>query len=103
MLHLSPKIAPVKAAVFPLMKKEPLIKIAEKIYDDLKTKLQVEYDETGAIGKRYRRQDEIGTPFCITVDYETLENNTVTLRERDTMHQTRINLNEIEQTIKKLL
>ena len=89
-LHLSPRIAPVKVAIFPLMKKEPLAEKAQKIFSLLQKFWHCEYDESGAIGKRYRRQDELGTPFCITVDFDTLENDTVTLRDRDSMLQTRI-------------
>lgn len=89
-LHLSPRIAPVKAAVFPLMKKEPLAEKAKKVFEDLQAITACEYDDSGAIGKRYRRQDELGTPFCVTIDFETLENDTVTLRDRDTMKQERV-------------
>lgn len=89
-LHLAPKIAPVKAALFPLMNKEPLAAFAKPLFQKLKARWNVEYDDSGAIGKRYRRQDELGTPFCITVDYESLENGTVTLRSRDTMEQVRL-------------
>lgn len=89
-LHFSPKIAPVKVAVFPLMKKEPLAQKAQTIFAKLQPLWQCEYDESGAIGKRYRRQDELGTPYCITIDFETLENDTVTLRDRDSMQQTRV-------------
>lgn len=88
-LRLSPKIAPVKIAVFPLMKKEPLVDKAKPLFEMLREKWVVEYDDSGAIGKRYRRHDEIGTPLCITVDYQTLEDDTVTIRERDSMLQTR--------------
>jgi glycyl-tRNA synthetase len=89
-LHFAPRIAPVKVAVFPLMKKEPLAEKAQKIFAQLQMFWHCEYDESGAIGKRYRRQDELGTPFCITVDFDTLENDTVTLRDRDSMKQERV-------------
>ncbi len=89
-LHFSPRIAPVKVAVFPLMKKEGLVEKAQQIFSQLHSLWNCEYDEWGAIGKRYRRQDELGTPFCITVDFDTLEDNTVTLRDRDTMKQERV-------------
>jgi glycyl-tRNA synthetase len=102
-LHLSPRIAPVKVAVFPLMKKEPLAEKALKIFDELQAITQCEYDESGAIGKRYRRQDELGTPFCITVDFDTLENDTVTLRERDSMKQERIAVADLVAEITKRL
>ncbi|ABP67541.1 glycyl-tRNA synthetase [Caldicellulosiruptor saccharolyticus DSM 8903] len=94
-LHLHPAIAPVKAGVFPLLKREELVKKAKEIYNNLKYKWIVQYDESGSIGKRYRRQDEIGTPFGITVDYQTLEDNTVTIRDRDTMEQVRVHIEEI--------
>lgn len=102
-LHLSPKVAPVKVAIFPLMKKDDLVPKAKKIYDTLKSRWNTEYDEGGAIGKRYRRQDELGTPFCITVDYDTLENNTVTLRNRDSMEQKRVNIDALVDILKELL
>ena len=89
-LHFHPRIAPVKVAVFPLMKKEPLAEKAQKIFAQLQRFWHCEYDESGAIGKRYRRQDELGTPFCITIDFDTLENDTVTLRDRDSMKQERV-------------
>ncbi|MDE3055936.1 MAG: glycine--tRNA ligase [Verrucomicrobiota bacterium] len=89
-LHLDPKIAPVKVALFPLMKKEPLVNEARSLLPHLQRLGLVEYDESGAIGKRYRRQDELGTPFCVTVDFETLEQGTVTLRDRDSMQQIRL-------------
>lgn len=94
-LHLAPKLAPVKVAVFPLMKKDGLVEKSRALYEHLRVFWNVQYDDMGAIGKRYRRQDEIGTPFCITIDYETLENNTVTVRNRDTMQQERIGLDQI--------
>lgn len=96
-LHLHPALAPIKAAVFPLVKKEELINLAKRIYKTLKNKWMVQYDEGGSIGKRYRRQDEIGTPYCITVDFQTLEDNTVTIRDRDTMQQERMQIEEVEQ------
>jgi glycyl-tRNA synthetase len=89
-LHLNPRIAPVKVAVFPLMKKEPLAEKAMGVFKTLQRFWHCEYDESGAIGKRYRRQDELGTPFCLTIDFDTLENDTVTLRDRDSMQQTRV-------------
>ncbi|MBS3904514.1 MAG: glycine--tRNA ligase [Simkania sp.] len=89
-LRLSPKIAPVKAAVFPLMKKEPLVAKARPIFEQLRQRWAIDYDDSGAIGKRYRRHDEIGTPLCITIDFQTLEDDTVTIRHRDSMQQERI-------------
>ena len=90
LLRLSPKIAPIKAGIFPLVKRDGMPEIAHKIVEILRPHFMVFYDESGAIGRRYRRQDEAGTPFCITVDSQTLEDNTVTVRERDSMLQERI-------------
>jgi len=100
-LNFHPNIAPVLIAVLPLFKKDGLKELAHKIYKDLKINLDynVDYDESAAIGKRYRRQDEIGTPYCLTVDYQSKEDNTVTLRYRDDMSQKRININEIKEII----
>ncbi|GIV61906.1 MAG: glycine--tRNA ligase [Rhodothermaceae bacterium] len=89
-LRFHPRIAPVKAAVFPLVKKDGMPEVARAIADDLQPHFNTFYDEKGAIGRRYRRMDEIGTPFCITVDGETLTEGTVTVRDRDTMEQVRI-------------
>ncbi len=94
-LHLHPALAPFKAAVLPLQKNK-LGDLASSIYQDLAKDFMVDYDETGSIGKRYRRQDEVGTPFCITVDFDTQENNTVTVRDRDTMQQERIAVSELK-------
>jgi glycyl-tRNA synthetase len=95
-MRFAPHIAPIKAAIFPLMKKPELQKLAKEIFDDLKSSLQLEYDESGAIGKRYRRQDEIGTPYCITIDFDSLEDETVTLRERDSTKQERIAIKDLK-------
>ena len=100
-MRFSPKIAPVQLAILPLMKKEELAGPAKKLFEDLKAKFSVEYDDSGAIGKRYRRQDEIGTPFCVTIDYQTIEDNTCTLRDRDSTKQERIKLEEVESYILK--
>ncbi|MBD3361068.1 glycine--tRNA ligase [Candidatus Peregrinibacteria bacterium] len=100
-MRFSPKIAPIKAAIFPLIKKPSLIKIAKQIFDELKSEFMVEYDESGAIGKRYRRQDEIGTPFCLTVDFESIEDKKVTIRNRDTTKQERIKISEINRILKE--
>lgn len=86
-LRLDPKVAPITAAVFPLMKRDGLPEIARKLYEELKLEFNVFYDETGNIGRRYRRQDEAGTPFCFTIDHQTLEDGTVTIRDRDTLEQ----------------
>ena len=95
-LKLSPKIAPIKVAVFPLMNKNNMPELSQKIAEDIRNAgIASFYDSGGSIGKRYRRQDEAGTPFGITVDHDTLEDNTVTLRDRDTMNQERISINKI--------
>jgi glycyl-tRNA synthetase len=94
-LHLSAKLAPFKCAVFPLVKKDGVGDKAREVYKTVKSCFPAFYDESGSIGRRYRRQDEIGTPFCVTVDYQTLEDQTVTIRERDSMKQERINISEI--------
>ena len=95
-LRLHPRLAPIKAAVFPLVKKEGMPELAADVYRRLKRRFNVVYDEKGAIGRRYRRQDEAGTPWCVTVDGESLENNTVTVRERDSCEQQRIGITELE-------
>ena len=95
-LKLDPKIAPIKAAILPLVKKDGLADIATQIRDDLRGKWRVFLDITGSIGKRYRRMDEIGTPFAFTIDHQTKEDNTVTVRWRDTLQQERINKDQID-------
>ena len=95
-LKLDRRLAPVKVAVLSLSKKETLTPVAEKVAAELRQFWSVDYDTSGAIGRRYRRQDEIGTPFCVTVDFDTLEDNAVTVRERDTMAQERISLSELQ-------
>ena len=94
-LRLDPRLAPVKVAVLPLSRNENLSPKAKDLAADLRKRWNIEFDDAGAIGRRYRRQDEIGTPFCVTVDFETLDDNAVTVRERDTMTQERISLDEI--------
>ncbi|MFX0116032.1 MAG: glycine--tRNA ligase [Candidatus Hodarchaeota archaeon] len=99
-LKIHPRLTPYSVAVFPLQKDERIFSRAREIFQDLRTKeLVVYYDESGSIGKRYRRQDEIGTPFCITVDYESLEDNQVTIRNRDTMEQTRVPIDSLAEEI----
>ena len=100
-LHLHPALAPYKVAVLPLSKK--LSPKAEEIYDKLSKRYMCEYDEAGSIGKRYRREDEIGTPYCITVDFETENDNSVTIRDRDTMEQVRVKIDELEKWIDEKL
>ena len=93
-LHLHPALAPYKVAVLPLSKK--LSEKSEEVYEMLSKKFMCDYDETGSIGKRYRREDEIGTPYCVTIDFDTLEDDAVTIRDRDTMEQIRVKINELE-------
>lgn len=100
-LRLDPRLAPIKVAVLPLSKKPELSGVAEKLYDDLRQEFMVEYDDRGNIGKRYRRQDEIGTPCCITVDFDTLQDQAVTLRDRDTMQQVRISLDQVVDEVRR--
>jgi glycyl-tRNA synthetase len=94
-LKLDRRLAPVKVAVLPLSKKEPLASKAQELADELRQFWNVDYDTSGAIGRRYRRQDEIGTPFCVTVDFDTLEDGAVTVRERDTMEQERVKIEDL--------
>jgi glycyl-tRNA synthetase len=97
------EIAPVKVAVLPLSKKDTLSPLAREIFNDLKSSFACEYDETQSIGKRYRRQDEIGTPFCVTVDFESLEDKAVTVRDRDTMAQERIKIEDLKKYLQNKL
>ncbi|GHD87417.1 MULTISPECIES: glycine--tRNA ligase [Kocuria] len=96
-LRLDPRLAPVKAAVLPLSKKEDLRPAAQNLDAELRKRWNIDYDDAGAIGRRYRRQDEIGTPFCITVDFDTLEDQAVTVRSRDEMTQERVGLDRVQQ------
>ncbi len=103
-LKLHPKIAPYKVAIFPLLANKPeLIEYAKKIYTTLKKQLVVTWDDRGNIGKRYRSQDEIGTPYCVTVDFESLESKDVTVRDRDTMKQVRIKVGELQSYLENSL
>jgi glycyl-tRNA synthetase len=95
-LKLDPRLAPVKAAVLPLSRNEELSPMAKELANQLRKHWNIEFDDAGAIGRRYRRQDEIGTPFCITVDFDTLEDQAVTIRERDTMSQERVSLDKVQ-------
>ncbi len=95
LLKINPKISPVQVAVFPLVNRDRMPEIARSVYDRLKLKFRAFYDEKGSIGRRYRRQDSVGTPFCITVDGQTLEDGTVTVRERDGMKQERVKIEEL--------
>jgi glycyl-tRNA synthetase len=98
-LRLHPRLAPIKVAVLPLVRKDGQPEIAREIHAALRGRMQTEYDEGGSVGKRYRRQDEIGTPFCVTVDHQTLEDRTVTVRERDTLAQSRVPIDELGDTL----
>ncbi|MFH1956663.1 MAG: glycine--tRNA ligase, partial [Patescibacteria group bacterium] len=104
-LKLKPHIAPVKVAVFPLLKnKSELVKKARKVYEMIKKQIQpIIFDDNGNIGKRYRRQDEIGTPYCVTIDFETLDNDTVTIRDRDTGKQGRVEIKELTVYLKNAI
>lgn len=102
-LKLDPRLAPVKVAVFPLSKKEELTAPAKELAAQLRKRWNVEYDDAGAVGRRYRRQDEIGTPFCITYDFDSIEDGAVTIRDRDTMEQVRVKLDEVEDYLIKRL
>jgi len=100
-LKLHPKMAPYKVAVFPLLRNKPkLVKKAKEIFNDLKTDFVCEFDDNGNIGKRYRRQDEIGTPYCLTVDFDSLDKKDVTVRDRDTMKQERVKIKELKNYLK---
>lgn len=98
-LRIPIPLAPIKVAILPLMKKDGLPEKAMEIMNELKFDLRCFYEEKDAIGKRYRRQDAIGTPYCITIDHQTLEDNTVTIRERDTMKQERVNIRELRSKL----
>ena len=98
-LHLHPALAPYKVAVLPLSKK--LSEKAEEVYSNLSKKFMCDYDEAGSIGKRYRREDEIGTPYCVTIDFDTLDDNCGTIRDRDTMEQVRVKIDELEAWIQE--
>jgi glycyl-tRNA synthetase len=103
LLRFSPALAPVKVGIFPLVKKDGMPEIGRNIYNDLKKYFNCFYDEKGAIGRRYRRQDEAGTPFCITVDGQTLEDKTVTVRERDSMEQIRVSTDQLQNYLRDKL
>jgi glycyl-tRNA synthetase len=102
-LKLHPRVAPTKAAVFPLSKKEPVSTIARELYDDLKGDYRIFYDDSGSIGRRYRRQDEAGTPFCVTVDFDTIEDKQVTIRDRDSLEQERVPIAAVRDRLKALI
>jgi glycyl-tRNA synthetase len=102
-LRLHPRLAPVKVAVLPLVSKDGQPERAREIFDSLRRRLPAEFDEGGSIGKRYRRQDEIGTPWGVTIDHQTLEDGTVTLRERDSLEQARVAADELGDLLSERL
>jgi glycyl-tRNA synthetase len=102
-LRLHPLLAPVKVAVLPLVRKDGQPELAREVYERLRDRVQAEYDESGAIGRRYRRQDEIGTPWAVTIDHQTLEDRTVTLRDRDSLEQKRIAIDELADDVERRL
>jgi glycyl-tRNA synthetase len=102
-MKLHPRVAPIKAAVFPLVKKDGMPEVAQEVYRALKPHFNVFYDEKGAVGRRYRRQDEAGTPYCITIDGQTLQDRTVTIRDRDTLEQRRIKVDDCVAEVSKRL
>ena len=102
-MKFHPRMAPIKAAIFPLVKRDGMPDIAKEIYRELKRRWHVFYDEGGSVGRRYRRQDESGTPFCITVDSQTLDDQTVTVRDRDTTEQIRVAISELPVFLSDIL
>jgi glycyl-tRNA synthetase len=102
-MKFHPRLAPIKAAIFPLVNKDGMPEKAMKLYRELKPYFNVFYDDKGAVGRRYRRQDEAGTPFCITIDGDTLKDDTVTIRDRDTLKQERVPLSQVRATIERAL
>jgi glycyl-tRNA synthetase len=102
-LNLPPKLAPIKAAVFPLVKREDFEKIGDEIVKDLREEFNIAYDKSGSIGRRYARNDEIGTPFCITIDDESLKSKDVTIRDRNTTQQIRVKIYDLKGILKELI
>jgi glycyl-tRNA synthetase len=102
-LRIPPRLAPIKAAIFPIVKKEDFEKISENVFDDLKEEWNVLYDSSGSIGRRYARNDEIGTPYCITIDGESIKNKDVTIRNRDNQKQIRVKISELKDVLRKLI
>ena len=103
LLHLHPDLAPIKVAVLPLSRRENLVSLAKEIYADLRRHFMAQYDDAQSIGRRYRRQDEIGTPFCVTIDFQSLEDKQVTIRERDSLNQIRVPIAELKKTLQAKL
>ena len=102
-LKLNPELAPIKAAVFPIVKKKEFETIAESIVNDLRKEWNIVYDKSGSIGRRYARNDEIGTPYCITVDGDSLKKKDVTIRNRDTTKQVRVKVSDLRNILRKLI
>lgn len=103
-LKLNPKLSPIKAAIFPIAKKDKkIVRIAKEVYEDLKKEFNIIYDESGSIGRRYSRQDEIGTPFCITIDNESLVNKDATIRDRDSTNQIRIKISDLKEILRRFI
>ena len=100
-MKFHPRVAPIKAAVFPLVRKDGMPELAQDLYRALKKKFPAFYDEKGAVGRRYRRQDEAGTPYCLTVDGQTLQDKTVTLRDRDSLEQVRVKLDDVVEEVER--
>ena len=103
MLRLHPALAPIKVAVFPLLRKEGHPEVAREVYESLRGRFSAEYDDGGHIGKRYRRQDEIGTPYGVTIDHQTLDDRTVTLRDRDSLAQERVAIDGLADELARRL
>ncbi len=103
LFHFHPDIAPIKVAVLPLSRKENLAAFAKDVYATLRPCFTTQYDDTQSIGRRYRRQDELGTPYCVTVDFQSLEDNMATIRERDTMNQIRVPIAALKNTLQAKL
>lgn len=99
LFHFHPDVAPIKVAILPLSRKENLAALAKDVYDDLRPCFTTQYDDTQSIGRRYRRQDELGTPYCVTVDFQSLEDNMATIRERDSMNQIRVTIPALRDTL----
>ena len=102
-MKFHPRLAPIKAAIFPLVNKDGMPEKAMQLYRSLKPHFNVFFDDKGAVGRRYRRQDEAGTPFCITIDGDTMKDDTVTIRDRDTLKQERVKLGDVRGAIEKAL
>ena len=102
-MKFHPRIAPIKVAILPLVKKEKLDTPARALFADIQNEFKAEYDVAGSIGKRYRRQDEIGTPLCVTFDFDSLEDNCVTVRDRDTMTQERVAIDKLKNYLRDRL